>query len=165
MSAYNTVNLLNIGCLTVIWTCNDIRLVLLDIWIVVKLTPSEEKLPSKGPTLFGLKMMKNAFDFVLEVFKFLFLIFCHAGKRLDQKTKVNFKMYDVTNWVAIIKINIYQISYEVKAIRQRNLSPVPLLFQKIKIQHISVSIVWSSIQFFLMYVQVKDYRNILKVRC
>ena len=165
MSAYNTVNLLNIGCLTVIWTCNDIRLVLLDIWIVVKLTPSEEKLPSKGPTLFGLKMMKNAFDFVLEIFKFLFLIFCHAGKRLDQKTKVNFKMYDVTNWVAIIKINIYQISYEVKAIRQRNLSPVPLLFQKIKIQRISVSIVWSSIQFFLMYVQVKDYRNILKVRC
>lgn len=165
MSAYNTVNLLNIGCLTVIWTYNDIRLVLLDIWIVVKLTPSEEKLPSKGPTLFGLKMMKNAFDFVLEVFKFLFLIFCHAGKRLDQKTKVNFKMYDVTNWVAIIKINIYQISYEVKAIRQRNLSPVPLLFQKIKIQRISVSIVWSSIQFFLMYVQVKDYRNILKVRC
>ena len=165
MSAYNTVNLLNIGCLTVIWTCNDIRLVLLDIWIVVKLTPSEEKLPSKGPTLFRLKMMKNAFDFVLEIFKFLFLIFCHAGKRLDQKTKVNFKMYDVTNWVAIIKINIYQISYEVKAIRQRNLSPVPLLFQKIKIQRISVSIVWSSIQFFLMYGQVKDYRNILKVRC
>ena len=86
-------------------------------------------------------MMKNAFDFVLEIFKFLFLIFCHAGKRLDQKTKVNFKMYDVTNWVAIIKINIYQISFEVKAIRQRNLSPVPLLFQKIKIQRISVSIV------------------------
>ena len=148
MSAYNTVNLLNIGCLTVIWTFIDIRLVLLDIWIGVKLTPSEEKLPSKGATLFGLKMMKNAFDFVLEIFKFLFWIFCHAGKRLDQKTKVNFKICDVTNCVAIIKINIYQISCEVKAIRQRNLSLVPFLFQKIKIQRISVSIVWSLKFFF-----------------
>ena len=139
MSAYNTVNLLNIGCLTVIWTFIDIRLVLLDIWIGVKLTPSEEKLPSKGPTLFGLKMMKNAFDFVLEIFKFLFWIFCHAGKRLDQKTKVNFKIYDVTNWVAIIKINIYQISCEVKAIRQRNLSLVPFLFQKINPAYLCVN--------------------------
>ena len=52
-----------------------------------------------------LKKMKNAFYFtlnallVLEIFQFLFSICGHAGKKLDKKVKINFKIYDVTNWV------------------------------------------------------------------
>ena len=47
-------------------------------------------------------MMKNAFyftlkaAFVLKIFKFLSWLFGHVGKRLDQKDKVNFKIFDVT---------------------------------------------------------------------
>ena len=47
-------------------------------------------------------MMKNAFyftlkaPFVLKIFKFLSWLFGHVGKRLDQKDKVNFKIFDVT---------------------------------------------------------------------
>ena len=26
-------------------------------------------------------------------------MFCHAGKRLDKKAKVDFKIYDVTDWI------------------------------------------------------------------
>ena len=43
-----------------------------------------------------LKMMKNAFYFilkalfVLKIFQFLFRIFVQVGKRLDKKVKVNF---------------------------------------------------------------------------
>ena len=46
--------------------------------------------------------MKNAFyftlkaPFVLKIFKFLSWLFGHVGKRLDQKDKVNFKIFDVT---------------------------------------------------------------------
>ena len=36
--------------------------------------------------------------FVLVIFKFLFCLFGHLGKRLDKKAKVNFKIQDVTNW-------------------------------------------------------------------
>ena len=36
--------------------------------------------------------------FVLEIFKFLFSIFGHVGKRLRRKANVNFKSGDVTNW-------------------------------------------------------------------
>ena len=52
------------------------------------------------------KMMKNAFYFtlkalfVLEIYKFLFWHLSHAGKLLDRKTKVNIKIYSVTNWIA-----------------------------------------------------------------
>ena len=50
-------------------------------------------------------MMKNAFFFtsealfVFEIFKFLCWIFGHVAKRLDEKDKVNFKFYDVTDWL------------------------------------------------------------------
>ena len=36
--------------------------------------------------------------FVLKIFKFLSRFFGHAGKRLDKKAKVNFKIYDVIYW-------------------------------------------------------------------
>ena len=48
--------------------------------------------------------MKNAFYFmlkplfVLEIFKFLFWRFGYVEKRLHKKAKVNFKIYDVTDW-------------------------------------------------------------------
>ena len=51
-----------------------------------------------------LKMMKNAFYFILKalfipkIFKFLFCLFGHVGKQLDKKVKDNFKIHDVTNW-------------------------------------------------------------------
>ena len=51
------------------------------------------------------KMMKNAFYFtlkalfVLKIFKFLSSIFGHVEKPLDQKVKVNFKIYDITTWL------------------------------------------------------------------
>ena len=50
-----------------------------------------------------LKVMKNAFYFieytlfVLKLFKFLFCRFRQVGKRLDKKSKVNIKIYDVTS--------------------------------------------------------------------
>ena len=53
-----------------------------------------------------LKMMKNALDFmlkalfVLEISKFLSWIFGYVEKRLSgQKLLVNYKIYDVKNWV------------------------------------------------------------------
>ena len=35
---------------------------------------------------------------VFKIFKFLFRLFAHIGKRLDKKVKVNLKIYDVTDW-------------------------------------------------------------------
>ena len=58
------------------------------------------------PFHFHLRMMKNAFYFmlkalsVLKMFTFLSLLFGYAEKRLDKKTRVNFKIYDVTDWTA-----------------------------------------------------------------
>ena len=49
-------------------------------------------------------MMKNIFYFtlkalfVLETFQFSFWIFGHVEKRRNKKAKVNFEIYDVTNW-------------------------------------------------------------------
>ena len=49
--------------------------------------------------------MKNAFYFtlkalsVLKIFKFLSWLFGHAEKRLDEKGKINFKIYDVATWL------------------------------------------------------------------
>ena len=51
-----------------------------------------------------LKMKKNAFYFmlkayfVLEIFKFFSRLFGYTKTWLDEKAKVNFKMYDVTGW-------------------------------------------------------------------
>ena len=51
-----------------------------------------------------LKMMNNAFCFMLEALSILrYLDFCPdcwlCRKRLDEKAKVNFKIYDVTVWI------------------------------------------------------------------
>ena len=61
-----------------------------------------------------LKMMKNAFYsilkalFVLKIFRFLSWLFGHAGKCLDKKAHVNFKIYDVTDLrKQIVTIHIY----------------------------------------------------------
>ena len=71
------------------------------------------KLPIKGPLLdlrqFStteslLKLMKNAFYvmskafFILEIFTILSWHFGYEGKRIAQKAKVNFIIYDVTDW-------------------------------------------------------------------
>ena len=53
----------------------------------------------------SLKMMKNAFYFtskalfVLKIFKFLYWVFGHEAKQLDNKDRVNFKFYDFTAWL------------------------------------------------------------------
>ena len=59
-----------------------------------------------------LKMMKNAFYFilkavfVLKIFNFFYLnysgLFHHIKNRLDYKDKANFKIHDVTTWLAKI---------------------------------------------------------------
>ena len=52
----------------------------------------------------SLKMMKNAFYFilkalfVLKMLKFFTNFSGYVGKWLDKRAKVNFKIYDVTNW-------------------------------------------------------------------
>ena len=35
--------------------------------------------------------------FVFEIFAFLSLLFGYVGKRLDEKAKVNFKIYDLSD--------------------------------------------------------------------
>ena len=52
----------------------------------------------------ALKMMKNAFYFILKALFSRYLNFCHdfmvmLKKRIDQKDKVNFKIHDVTAWL------------------------------------------------------------------
>ena len=55
-----------------------------------------------------LKVMKNAFYFtlkalfVLKIYKFLSWLFGHVKKRVDEKGKVNFRIFDVTIWEANI---------------------------------------------------------------
>ena len=46
--------------------------------------------------------------FVLEIFKFLSWIFGYVEKRLDKKVKVNFKIYDVTDWTNNYNTNIIE---------------------------------------------------------
>ena len=61
----------------------------------------------------------------LSLFSFLrYLHFCpdffgYVGKRLDQKTKVDFKIYDATNWnTNNYNKTIATLSQKVKTIRQ-----------------------------------------------
>ena len=57
-------------------------------------------LAAEGP----LKLMINDFYFMLKdlsvlmVFKFLSRLFGHVGKQVDKKPRINFKIYDVTDW-------------------------------------------------------------------
>ena len=66
--------------------------------------------------------MKNAFYFMLKAVFVLeiFTLFVYVEKRLDKKADVNFKIYDVIDWVTN-NYNIYfSISKEVKATRNGN---------------------------------------------
>ena len=71
----------------------------------IKLKGALSSLRQFSATENHLKMMKSAFDFtlkallVLKIFKFSSRIFICVEKRLDQKDKVNFKIYDVTPWL------------------------------------------------------------------
>ena len=74
--------------------------------------------------------MKNAFYFVskalfvLDIFTFLSWFFGYIVRRLDNKTMVNFKIYDVTDWTTS-KYNTYYIYcpifQDAKATRQWNI--------------------------------------------
>ena len=62
-------------------------------------------------------MMKNASDFtiktlfILKIFKFLYGLFGHAEKGLDQQDKINFKIHDLATW-----LTTQEISQEIKTI-------------------------------------------------
>ena len=51
-----------------------------------------------------LKTMKNTFYFmlkalfILKIFTILFWLFGHVGKRVDEKVKVDLKLYDIIDW-------------------------------------------------------------------
>ena len=59
-------------------------------------------------------MMRNAFYFmlnvlfVLEMLTFLSCLFGYIAKRFDKKAMINFKIYDVTDWITtmLILLNI-----------------------------------------------------------
>ena len=61
-------------------------------------------------------MMKNTFYFMskalfpLEILRLLPLLFGYVKKWLDKKAKVNFKIYDVTDWTTN-NYNIYNVQY------------------------------------------------------
>ena len=52
----------------------------------------------------------------MKIFNYFSDNFGHAGKQLDQKASVNFKIYDIRNW----KANNYNthIAQKVKVVRQ-----------------------------------------------
>ena len=60
--------------------------------------------------------MKNAFHFtskaifILEIFMFLSLLFGYLENCLDDKTKVNFKIYGVSDWTRN-SYNAYNVQY------------------------------------------------------
>ena len=62
--------------------------------------------------------MKNVSDFaiktlfILKIFKFLYGLFGHVEKELDQQVKINFKIYDLATW-----LTTQEIPQEIKIIR------------------------------------------------
>ena len=62
--------------------------------------------------------MKNVSDFaiktlfILKIFKFLYGLFGHVEKELDQQVKINFKIYDLATW-----LTTQEIPQEIKTIR------------------------------------------------
>ena len=54
---------------------------------------------------------------ILKMFTFLFRLFGHVEKQLDNKVMVNFKIYDVIDWTTNhYNTHITQLFQEVKAI-------------------------------------------------
>ena len=118
---------------------------------------------------------------VLKIFIFLCWLFGHIKKR----DKDNLKVYDVTTWKTnncnniLSNISRSKVNQTVKfgkliEYNMRNnfleksytkfvgeTIPRPL---KIKMEHISGSIIWSFKQFVYIVCQVEGYRNILKLR-
>ena len=62
--------------------------------------------------------MKSAIYFMLKVLAFLSRLFGYVEKRLGKKAKVDFKIYDATDWATYNHNTHCPISQEVKAIRQ-----------------------------------------------
>ena len=105
--------------------------------------------------------MKSAFFILPESFfsfwrylNFFSDIFRHVGKWLDKINKVNFKIYDFTNWEASNCNTQCLVSQELKALRRWKLISYSL-DQQFKILY----------SLFVLYVQVEGYGNILKLRC
>ena len=72
--------------------------------------------------------MKNAFYFILKALfvlktsKFLSWLVDQIEKQLDEKDKVNFKIYDTTAWLTKqLQYTYFSISHEVNATIQWNL--------------------------------------------
>ena len=88
-----------------------------DILLKGTLSGLRQFLAIKSP----LKMVKNALYFAsksLFIHKFLSSLFGHVAKQLDQKDKVDFKLYDVTAWLTInFETHYCPISREIMGIR------------------------------------------------
>ena len=65
-------------------------------------------MPVKNDVKYFLFNVKSSY--VLEKFKLLSWLFGYAENRLDKKGKINFKIYDFTNW-ATNNYNIYIVQY------------------------------------------------------
>ena len=78
-----------------------------NIWIISIRTHTFQKVVFVDLNESTLKMMKNAFYFMLkallflEIFTFLYWLFGYVEKRLDKKATVNFKIYDITDYTTI----------------------------------------------------------------
>ena len=78
-----------------------------NIWIILIRTHTFQKIVFVDFNESPLKMMKNAFYFMLkallflQIFTFLYWLFGYVEKRLDKKATVNFKIYDVTDYTTI----------------------------------------------------------------
>ena len=135
--------------------------------------------------------MKNVFYFilkslfVLEIFKFLSWLFGYVEERLDKKTKVNFKVYDITDWTTNILSNISGskdnqtmkfrqfIKYNMKIIFLKKsytkycgeASARPFS-KKIKTEYISSLTDWNFTRFvFIVYPSGSLLKHILKLKC
>ena len=78
-----------------------------NIWIISIRTHTFQKVVFVDLNESPLKMMKNAFYFMLkallflEIFTFLYWLFGYVEKRLDKKATVNFNIYDITDYTTI----------------------------------------------------------------
>ena len=137
--------------------------------------------------------MKNAFYLtlkallVLKIFKLLLSNFCHVEKQLDQKDKVNFKIYDVTTWLTNncnTYIDQYLKKYRHSAVKfgqliEHNMRDTFLgksytnyggdtilrPFSKKSESSISLDQQFKVLSSLFIVRQVEGYQNILKLSC
>ena len=107
--------------------------------------------------------------------KLLFWCFDHVGIPFDKKANVNFKIYDVTNWITnnynshiargkdnqIMKFD--QLKEYVASFKKKKRFRSFFKTSKFRISLDQQSEV--SYSLFLLYVQVKDNQELLKLRC